>query len=164
MLVMTEAGRVLAGVALLGHLPASQLLDAGGDERIAAVADGELRACFVAARPPDDLDERWTVEPESGSARPAAPVVAADGTLSGSVCWVPDAPGADLFVVAATRADDRSPVAVVVDAAAASVEPAIALRRDPLARPRPLRRRAPAACSTGSARASSSEPGTSARR
>ena len=120
MLVMTEAGRVLAGVALLGHLPASQLLDVGGDERIAAVADGELRACFVAARPPDDLDARWTVEPQSGLARPDAPVLAADGTLSGSAFWVPDAPGADLFVVAATRAEDRSPVAVVVDAADAS--------------------------------------------
>ncbi len=125
MLVMTEAGRVLAGVALLGHLPASQLLDAGGDDRIAAVADGELRACFVAARPPDDLDARWTVEPQSGLARPAAPVLATDGTLSGSACWVPDAPGADLFVVAATRAEDRSPIALVVEAAAVSIEPAM---------------------------------------
>ena len=51
MLVMTEAGRVLAGVPLLGHLPASALLDAAGDERVEAVAEGELRACFVAGAP-----------------------------------------------------------------------------------------------------------------
>ncbi len=62
MLVMTEAGRVLAGVGLLGHLPASELLDRGGFDRIEAIAEGELRACFVAARPPGDLDSRWTVE------------------------------------------------------------------------------------------------------
>jgi alkylation response protein AidB-like acyl-CoA dehydrogenase len=121
MLVMTEAGRVLAGLELLGHLPASELLDAGGDERIGAVAEGELRACFVPASPPTDLDARWTVEPPSGSVRLAAPVLGADGTLSGSVAWVPDAPGADLFVVVATRAQDGAPVAVVVEPADASV-------------------------------------------
>jgi alkylation response protein AidB-like acyl-CoA dehydrogenase len=124
MLVMTEAGRVLAGVQLLGHLPASELLDRAGDERIGAVAEGELRACFVAASPPSDLEERWTVEPPSGSVRLAAPVLAADGALRGSVAWVPDAPGADLYVVGATREQDGAPVAVVVDAADAIVEDA----------------------------------------
>jgi alkylation response protein AidB-like acyl-CoA dehydrogenase len=125
MLVMSEAGRVLAGIELLGHLPASLLLDAAGDERVGAVAEGELRACFVAAQPPGDLDERWTVEPPSGSVRVAAPVLGADGTLSGSVAWVPDAPGADVFVVVATSAADGAPVAVAVDGADASVEPAV---------------------------------------
>jgi alkylation response protein AidB-like acyl-CoA dehydrogenase len=124
MLVMTEAGRVLAGVPLLGHLPASELLDVGGEARIGAVADGELRACFVAASPPSELEPRWTVEPPSGSVRLAAPVLAADGTLSGSVAWVPDAPGADLFVVVAMRAQDGAPVTVVVDAADARVSDA----------------------------------------
>jgi alkylation response protein AidB-like acyl-CoA dehydrogenase len=118
MLVMTEAGRVLAGVALLGHLPASALLDRAGDERTPAVADGELRACFVPARPPGDLGGGWTVEPLSGSVRVDAPVLGADGTLSGTVCWVPDAPGADVLVVAATRAADGAPVAVAVDVGA----------------------------------------------
>jgi alkylation response protein AidB-like acyl-CoA dehydrogenase len=120
MLVMTEAGRVLAGVPLLGHLPASALLDAANDERTAAVADGDLRACFVAARPPGDLGGGWTVEPRAGSVRAAAPVLGDDGTLSGSVAWVPDAPGADVLVVAATRPDGE-PVAVAVDARAAGV-------------------------------------------
>jgi alkylation response protein AidB-like acyl-CoA dehydrogenase len=124
MLVMSEAGRVLAGVQLLGHLPASSLLDAAGDERLRAVADGALRACCVAARPPGDCEQRWTVEPRSGSVRMGAPVLAADGTLSGVVAWVPDAPGADLYVVVATSAEDGAPVAVVVDGADAEVEDA----------------------------------------
>ena len=121
MLGMTEAGRVLAGIELLGHLPASALLDAAGDERTGAVAEGDLRACFVAARPPGDLDGRWSVEPPSGSVRLDLPVLAADGTLSGSVAWVPDAPGADVYVAVATRAGDDAPVAVAVEAGQAGV-------------------------------------------
>jgi alkylation response protein AidB-like acyl-CoA dehydrogenase len=123
MLVMTEAGRVLAGVPLLGHLPASALLDGAADERTAAVADGELRACFVPARPPGDLGGGWTVEPPSGSVRRDAPVLDARGALTGAVAWVPDAPRADVLVVAATRAADGSPVAVAVDAAGAGAGP-----------------------------------------
>ena len=122
MLVMTEAGRVLAGVELLGHLPASALLDAAGDERIGAVAEGELRACFVAAAPPGDLHSGWTVEPPSGSVRLGAPVLADDGTVSGSVAWVVDAPGADLYVVVCTRAGGGAPAAVVVESGQANVE------------------------------------------
>ena len=124
MLVMTEAGRVLAGVELLGHLPASSLLDGAGDARVEAVAEGELRACFVPARPPGDAAGRWTVEPRSGSVRVDAPVMSSsDGTLSGSVAWVPDAPGADVYVVVATR--DGAPVAVAVDAAHVRVDSAM---------------------------------------
>lgn len=122
MLVMAEAGRVLAGLELLGHLPASSLLDAARDERIGAVAEGELRACFVAAQPPGDLDARWTVEPLSGSVRLSAPVLSDSGSLSGVVAWVPDAPGADVYVVGATREADGAPVAVVLDGADVSVE------------------------------------------
>jgi len=124
MLVMAEAGRVLAGIELLGHLPASSLLDTAGDERIGAVAEGELRACFVAAQPPGDLDARWTVEPLSGSVRLSAPVLSESGALSGVVAWVPDAPGADVYVVGATRASDGVAVAVVVNAADVEVEEA----------------------------------------
>jgi alkylation response protein AidB-like acyl-CoA dehydrogenase len=130
MLVMAEAGRVLAGVELLGHLPASELLDDAGWERTAAVAEGELRACFVAARPPGDLEDRWTVEAPAGSVRLDAPVVADDGTLTGVVAWVPDAPDADLYVVVATRASDHAPVAVVVEAGAAGLDVASAVRYD----------------------------------
>ncbi|HTN25713.1 MAG TPA: acyl-CoA dehydrogenase family protein [Solirubrobacteraceae bacterium] len=126
MLVMTEAGRVLAGVPLLGHLPASALLDGAADARTEAVAEGELRAAFAAARPPGDLGGGWTVEPRAGSTRAAAPVLADDGTLTGTVAWVPDAPGAGVLVVAATR-PDGAPVAVAVDApgAGVTVEPVV---------------------------------------
>ena len=131
MLVMTEAGRVLAGVGLLGHLPASELLDGGGSERVEAVAEGTLRACFVAARPPGDLDARWSVEPPSGSVRVDAPVLGADGTLRGSVAWVPDAPGADVYVVVAVSEDGAgTPVAVAVDADADGVGVVSATRYD----------------------------------
>lgn len=123
MLAMTEAGRVLAGIELLGHLPASALLDAAVHAGIGAVAEGESRACFVPARPPGDVEDRWTVEPPAGSVRRDAPALAPDGTLSASVAWVPDAPGADVYVVVATR--DGAPVAVAVDAADARVEAAV---------------------------------------
>jgi alkylation response protein AidB-like acyl-CoA dehydrogenase len=121
MLVMSEAGRVLAGVGLLGHLPASELMDLGApDSRVEAVAEGQLRACFVGARPPGDVLEGWTVEALSGSLRVAAPLLGPDGLLTGRACWVVDAPGAGVFVVAAVRADG-APVAVVVDGAGAGV-------------------------------------------
>ncbi|HEV2774090.1 MAG TPA: acyl-CoA dehydrogenase family protein, partial [Solirubrobacteraceae bacterium] len=130
MLVMTEAGRVLAGVQLLGHLPASALLDGAGGERAEAVAEGARRACFVAARPPGDLDRRWSVEPSSGSVRLDAPVLAADGAVRGSVAWVPDAPGADVYVVVAVSEADGSAVAVAVDAGAGGVDVVSATRYD----------------------------------
>jgi alkylation response protein AidB-like acyl-CoA dehydrogenase len=87
MLVFAELGRVLASVPLLGHLPASLLHP---DETL---ADGTRRAAFVAADPSD-----WTTDPREGLRRAPAPVFE-DGRLTGEVAWVPDAPGADLFVV-----------------------------------------------------------------
>jgi len=131
MLVMTEAGRVLAGIELLGHLPASSLLDQAGDSRVGEVADGALRACFVAARPPGDVAGGWTVEPQSGSVRLAAPVLGDDGTLTGTVAWVVDAPGADVLVVVATRgSEDGAPVAVAVDGDASGLSVEAVTRYD----------------------------------
>ena len=77
MLVAAEAGRVLASVPLLGHLPATAILDAGGfdDETLRKLAAGELRAAYVPARPGDDVDAAWTVEPRSGRRRAPAPQV-----------------------------------------------------------------------------------------
>jgi hypothetical protein len=92
MLVMIEAGRVLAGLELLGHLPASALLDAAGYERIEDVASGTVRAAFAGAQPPGDLDDGWTVDAVSGMSRVAAPTVGADGAVTGEVAWVVDAP------------------------------------------------------------------------
>ena len=55
MLVFAELGRVLASVPLLGHLPATLLLDAGGADGLEALASGERRAAFVAAKPPSAI-------------------------------------------------------------------------------------------------------------
>jgi alkylation response protein AidB-like acyl-CoA dehydrogenase len=120
MLVATETGRVLAGVPLIGHVPATAVLDAAGFEGLGALASGERRAAFVAAQPPDDREPAWTVDAVSGLRRAPAPVVSADGRVSGVAAWVPEAPGADVFVVVGTR--DGVPVAVAVEAADAQVE------------------------------------------
>jgi alkylation response protein AidB-like acyl-CoA dehydrogenase len=116
LLVAEECGRVLASVPVLGLLPATALLDVAADECLAAVAAGNLRPVYLPARPPSELDQRWTVEPPSGLARAAAPVVTVDGdevTLDGAVRFVPDAPGADLLVVVGIG-EGGDPVAAVV--------------------------------------------------
>jgi len=119
MLVFEELGRVLAGVPLLGHLPATYLLDrAGAAELVAPLAAGEQRAAFVPAKPPTDLHDAWTVDPALGLTRAPAPAYA-DGTVTGTVAWVPDAPGADHLVVVL---DDGR--AAHVAAADARIEPA----------------------------------------
>jgi len=125
MLVAAEAGRVLASVPLLGHLPATAILNAGGlgDETLRKLAGGELRAAYVPARPGDDVDAAWTVEAHSGKRRGPAPEVSRgdDGlaTVNGSVSWVPDAVGADVLVVIGV--DAGAPVAVAVDSGADGV-------------------------------------------
>jgi alkylation response protein AidB-like acyl-CoA dehydrogenase len=105
MLVAAELGRVLAAVPLLGHLPASLLLDS--DER---------RACFVPAKPPSAVEEAWTADPLTGLRRAPAPAVSG-GTVTGEVAWVPDAPGAEVLVVVGSGGE-----VVAVGAADASVE------------------------------------------
>jgi alkylation response protein AidB-like acyl-CoA dehydrogenase len=118
MLVLAEAGRVLASVPLLGHLPATGLLNAAGfdAEVLGKLAGGELRAAYVPARPGDDRDPAWTVEPRSGGRRAHAPrvVIGGDGlaTVNGEVAWVPDAPGADMLVVVGVEDGGGRPVAV----------------------------------------------------
>jgi alkylation response protein AidB-like acyl-CoA dehydrogenase len=127
MLVAEECGRVLASIPLLGLVPATAILNAGDDESLEAVAQGELRPAYVPARPPGDLDSGWTVEPPSGYARAEAPRAQVEGdevVLDGAAAFVPDAPGADLLV-AVGEAEDGSPIAVAVPAGAdgVSVEP-----------------------------------------
>ncbi|MGZ4275500.1 MAG: acyl-CoA dehydrogenase family protein [Solirubrobacteraceae bacterium] len=124
MLVIQECGRVLAGVPLLGLLPASALLQAGGDASLEAVASGEQRPAWLPARPPGDVIDAWTVDAPSGKHRADAPRAEVDGdtvTFTGQVCWVPDAPGADLLVVVGSDAAGE-PVAGVVESASAKVE------------------------------------------
>jgi alkylation response protein AidB-like acyl-CoA dehydrogenase len=116
MLVFAELGRVLAGVPLLGHLPASLLLDRAGHPLAEALAAGEKRAAFAAAKPPSAVEPAWTADPRGGLRRAAAPEIG--GTVTGEVAWVPDAPGADVLVV--VGAEGR---AALVQASDASVEP-----------------------------------------
>jgi alkylation response protein AidB-like acyl-CoA dehydrogenase len=119
MLVFEELGRVLASVPLLGHLPATFLLDrAGATEALTPLAAGAARAVYVPARPPTDLGDGWTVDPPYGLTRAPAPAFA-DGAVTGTVSWVPDAPGADVLVVVL---DDGR--AALVRGADAAVEPA----------------------------------------
>jgi len=123
LLVAQEAGRVLAGAPLLGPLPASLLLDRGGYARIGEVAAGELKASWLPARPPSELEESWTVDAVSGMTRPPAPAATVEGdsvTLNGTAAWVPDAAEADVLV-AIGRTADGEPVAVAVEAGAAGV-------------------------------------------
>jgi len=127
MLVAEECGRVLAPVPLLGVLPATAILDAASDESLAQVASGELRPAYVPARPPGDVESRWTVEPRSGMTRVSAPAATVSGdevTLEGTVAFVPDVVGAELLVVVAVDGDG-APVAAAVDSGAegVSIEP-----------------------------------------
>jgi alkylation response protein AidB-like acyl-CoA dehydrogenase len=118
LLVAEECGRVLAGVPLLGLLPASLILDAAGDESLPAVAAGDVRPAYVPLRPPSGVERAWTAEPAAGLARAQAPRVQGDGssvTLDGSVAFVPDAPGAGLLVAVAVR-EGGAVVAVAIDA------------------------------------------------
>jgi alkylation response protein AidB-like acyl-CoA dehydrogenase len=117
LLVFAELGRVLASVPLLGHLPASWLLDRAGHPAAGGCADGSLRAAFVPARPPTAVESAWTVDPLLGLGRAAVPVLE-NGALRGEVAWVPDAPGADVLVVVSSGGS-----VALVRAADADVEP-----------------------------------------
>jgi len=126
MLVAAECGRVLAAVPLLGHVPATGLLDAAANadgDLMRRLAEGEERAAFLPARPPDDLEPNWTVAPQRGARRGPAPRLE-DGTVTGECHWVPDVPGADHLVVAAVGAGG-APRAALVEAGGAgvSIEP-----------------------------------------
>jgi alkylation response protein AidB-like acyl-CoA dehydrogenase len=126
MLVLGECGRVIAGIGLLGHLPASAILSdsSGTGELLEPLATGERRAAYLPVSPPDDLSPKWTVDSRQGLERPGAPVAAgADGqatvTVTGEIAFVPDAPGADLLVGVALR--DGRPVGVAIEADAPGV-------------------------------------------
>ncbi len=113
MLVLGECGRVLAAVPLLGHLPATAILNdspTAGAPLLQALASGERRAAYLAARPPDDITSAWSVDPASGMERAPLPsAVAGEGAgearVTGEVAFVPDATGADLLVGVALLAD-----------------------------------------------------------
>jgi alkylation response protein AidB-like acyl-CoA dehydrogenase len=131
MLVLGECGRVLAGVPLLGHLPATAILndssDAAASSLLDELATGACRAAFLPVAPPSDVEPRWTVAPEQGSARAHPPTAvrdedaegAGEARISGELWFVPDAPGAEVLVGAALL--DGEPVGVAIEASAAGV-------------------------------------------
>ncbi len=124
MLVLGECGRVIAGIQLLGHLPATAILDAAAESApmLEQLATGEKRAAYLPVSPPGDIEQSWTVDPASGSTRGAAPGAGGSGealTVSGKLSWVPDAPGADLLVGVAIL--DGKPVGVAIEAGASGV-------------------------------------------
>ena len=128
-LVLAECGRVLAPVPLLGHLPATAILDWGaGSEadlgkHLCKLSEGDARGAFAPARPPSDLVADWTGDPLRGHTRAPAPITDrrnGKATVSGVVHWVPDLPDADLIVISAVDADGI-PRAVLVEPTAMGV-------------------------------------------
>ncbi len=133
MLVLGECGRVLAPIALLGHLPATSILNdsPAGASLLDALATGERRAAYLPVSPPDDISDEWTVDPAGGKVRPGAPTAKADGDgarVSGQLSFVPDAPGADLLVGVALL--DGKPVGVAIEADASGVSVETTTRYD----------------------------------
>ena len=130
---------MLAAVPLLGHLPATLLLDRRAPRR---TCSSRWRAASGAPRssprkPPSTIEEGWTVEPRAGLHRAPAPAIGDDGTVTGEVAWVPDAPGRRRARRRRRRTGAR---ARSCRPRTRAVEPVAALRRDALARPRALRR------------------------
>jgi alkylation response protein AidB-like acyl-CoA dehydrogenase len=130
MLVLGECGRVLAGVALLGHLPATAILNDSPKvaEYLPALAEGERRVAYLPSCPPSDVEERWSTDPASGLQRGSLPTAGApdeDGhvTLNGSFAFVPDAPGANALVGVALLDGRPVGVAILSDASGLEVQP-----------------------------------------
>ncbi|HEY4811948.1 MAG TPA: acyl-CoA dehydrogenase family protein [Solirubrobacteraceae bacterium] len=125
MLVLGECGRVIAGIPLLGHLPATAILsDApNASELLGDLATGDRRAAYLPAQPPSELDARWSADQAKGLARAALPTTTRAGegrvSVSGSFAFVPDAPGADLLV--GTALLDGKPVGIAIEADASGV-------------------------------------------
>jgi alkylation response protein AidB-like acyl-CoA dehydrogenase len=130
MLVLGECGRVLAGVPLLGHLPATAIL---GDAPNAAeflpdLATGERRVAYLPAQPPSELEPSWSADPASGAARAPLPTAGAAGEdghvpVTGGFAFVPDAPGADALVGVAMLDGRPVGVAILADAPGVRIEP-----------------------------------------
>ncbi len=130
MLVLGECGRVLAGVPLLGHLPATAILNDSPKvaEYLPALAEGERRAAYLPSCPPGDVEERWSADPASGLQRGSLPTAGAPDkeghvALNGSFAFVPDAPGANALVGVALLEGRPVGVAVLSDASGLEVQP-----------------------------------------
>jgi alkylation response protein AidB-like acyl-CoA dehydrogenase len=128
MLVLGECGRVIAAIPLLGHLPATAILNESPNaaDLLGDLASGDRRAAYMPCCPPDEtLDAHWSTDPASGLQRAGLPTAGPPGDdgrvpLSGSFAFVPDAPGADVLVGVALL--DGKPVGVAVPGDAPGVE------------------------------------------
>ena len=165
MLVFAELGRVLAGVPLLGHLPATCLLDRAGDADVAALAARRARAprtCPPGRRATST--PAWTSTPRAR----LDPRAGADATRDGD--------GHRRGRLGARRARRRrASSSCSTTAARRSCRPptrtssrSTRLRRDPLARPRDASTARPRRCSTLAARTTRRglvhRPGAAGRR
>jgi alkylation response protein AidB-like acyl-CoA dehydrogenase len=131
MVLLEGCGKLLAGAGLLGHLAASQVLNAAaraGDEYAAemlpALAAGERRGAFVFARPAGAAGEWRTDSATTGQREVCVPVATGERDLvelTGTVGSVPDLPDAELIVVPALTTSGAI-VATVLDAGAAGTE------------------------------------------
>jgi alkylation response protein AidB-like acyl-CoA dehydrogenase len=127
MLVLGECGRVLAAVPLLGHLPATAILNdssTAGAPLLGPLASGESRAAYLPARPGDDLSGEWSADPAHGMERAPLPTAVRDGDggkakVTGQLAFVPDAPGAELLVGVALL--DGQPTGFAVESSTAGV-------------------------------------------
>jgi alkylation response protein AidB-like acyl-CoA dehydrogenase len=134
MLVLGECGRVLAGIPLLGHLPATAILGdcTNAGSLLEPLATGERRAAYLPASPPSDVSDRWSVDSRSGSERPPVPTATSAGEgaakVSGELSFVPDAPGADVLVGVALL--DGKPVGVAIETDAQGVNVQATTRYD----------------------------------
>lgn len=128
MLVLGECGRVIAPIALLGHLPGTAILNdaPAGAALLGGLATGERRAAYLPVCPPDDLLDSWSADPRGGITRAAAPTVSGSGEdvrVSGELAFVPDAPGADVLVGVALLDGKPVGVAIEADASGVTIEP-----------------------------------------
>jgi alkylation response protein AidB-like acyl-CoA dehydrogenase len=130
MLVLGECGRVLAGVPLLGHLPATAIVNASPNafSWIGELASGEKRAAYLPSCPPNDVGDGWSSDSRGGLARGELPhAAAADDsgktTVSGSFAFVPDAPGASGFVGVALIDGKPTGVAILSESPGVQIEP-----------------------------------------
>jgi alkylation response protein AidB-like acyl-CoA dehydrogenase len=130
MLVLGECGRVLAGVPLLGHLPATAILNDSprAAKYLPALAEGDRRVAYLPSCPPGDVEEQWSSDPASGLQRGALPSAGAPDdeghvALSGSFAFVPDAPGANALVGVAMVDGRPTGVAILSDASGLEVQP-----------------------------------------
>lgn len=129
MLVMQECGRVLASIPLLGHLPATAILNEAGNatDFMPALASGERRVAYLPSRPPDDVHTSWSASAGGLLAHAPLPEASAPGEdgrvqLNGEFAFVPDAPGANALVGVALQGGKAVGVAVLSDVPGVEVQ------------------------------------------